>query len=67
MFGALPKPGSTVVGPMPAEWVGTEKKGKAGPRQKKCEAGGGYWVGQNAGSIVSDDLDGDVYHAEVDS
>jgi hypothetical protein len=41
----LPKVGSTVYGPIPAQWAGTEKKGAAGPRQKKCVAAGGSWIG----------------------
>jgi len=41
----LPKPRSTVQGPIPAEFVGTEKKGAKGPRQIKCEGQGGHWIG----------------------
>ena len=44
---ALPKPGSTVYGPIPAEWAGTEKTGAKGPLQRKCEAQGGHWIGPN--------------------
>jgi len=43
--GALPKAGSTVTGPIPAQYVGTEKKGAAGPKQAACTAQGGYWIG----------------------
>jgi len=43
--GALPKAGSTVTGIMPPEWIGSEKKGAAGPKQAACTAQGGHWIG----------------------
>lgn len=44
---STPKAGSTVYGPIPTQWIGTEKTGAAGPAQKKCENQGGHWIGPN--------------------
>jgi len=45
--GALPKPGSTVTGPIPPEYVGTATapKGAVGPKQAACVKQGGVWIG----------------------
>jgi hypothetical protein len=43
--GAIPKAGTTIMGPIPAEYVGTEKKGAAGPKQLACKQQGGSWIG----------------------
>lgn len=46
-FGALPKAGSFYTGPEPAAPAGgwPPFKGKVGPRQEKCLALGGRWIG----------------------